>query len=369
MVLKRFSDYSTQAISLYNFHKNKEEHDYNIPRQRGSVWNYEMRSLLIQSVLINLGIPKLWVNMNSTSGKMEFLDGRQRGETFEWYLDNQFALIEDIDDVEIDGKVYQIAGKHFKELDKELQHILSVSTIEINIYRDLSERQKTEIINRLNHGKPLTVIERTRMLAPNDIYNYILSLQKYDFFRLKLNRQSMSKNILDYMIYCIIKLETDRENLSFDEVVIENFVKQIEKNELLTDKVQERINRTIIWLSGNEYQDSPFATYMNFLNKFNTAIVYEVAKQAMKDSVSSLQFGGLIQMFAEDVSRASRSSNKKDIIGKCKIKDLKEFNRSRSFKSKERIELRIHILKKYYEDNIDNAEEFQLPKKRGRKSS
>lgn len=372
MALKRYSDYTTQTISLYNFHKNKDEHYYNIPRQRGSVWNIEMRSLLIQSVLINLGIPKLWVNMDSEQNLMEFLDGRQRGETFELFLDNQFCLIDSIDDIDIEGKIYKIAGKKFNELDKELQHILSVATIELNLYRDLTDRQKTEIINRLNHGKPLTVIERTRMLAPDDVFNYVQSLQEYNFFRLKLNRQSMNNNILDYIIYCIIKLETDRKNLSFDEAVIENFIKQIGKNQLLTEKVQEQINRTVIWLSGNEHQESPFATYMKFLNKYNTCIVYEVAKQAMNDGVSPLVFGGLIQMFVEDINRANKLDSKKEIKGKCDINDLKEFNRSRSFKSKERIELRISILKKYYENNIDIAEEFKLPSRnigRGKKSN
>lgn len=59
--------------------------------QRNEVWNTRQKSELIESVVMGIPLPLIYL-AETMEGKLVIVDGRQRLTTFFKYLDNEFAL-------------------------------------------------------------------------------------------------------------------------------------------------------------------------------------------------------------------------------------------------------------------------------------
>lgn len=80
--------------------------------QRAFVWNEERQSRLIESVVLRIPLPVMYLAENQ-DGKLVVVDGLQRLTTFQRYASNQFAL-------QLDNAV--LAGRRFLDLDMRLQN-------------------------------------------------------------------------------------------------------------------------------------------------------------------------------------------------------------------------------------------------------
>jgi DNA-binding transcriptional MerR regulator len=89
--------------------------------QRRARWDRKRRSLLIESFLMNIPIPPIFLFENQYN-QYEAMDGRQRLETIREFLDNGFALA---------GMEYftELNGKRFRDLNPTLQRGLLRRTL------------------------------------------------------------------------------------------------------------------------------------------------------------------------------------------------------------------------------------------------
>jgi hypothetical protein len=119
--------------------------------QRRSRWDNKKRSLLIESLLLNIPIPPIFL-FEIEYGQYEVVDGRQRLETLKDFLDNLFPL---------KNLTYwkELNGKRFKELPVIIQRGLLRRTISATVL--LAETTRPEdseidvrmvLFNRLNTG-------------------------------------------------------------------------------------------------------------------------------------------------------------------------------------------------------------------------
>ena len=99
---------------LYDSHKLWLNPDY----QRGEVWTKSQKQLLVDSILSNIDIPRIYLReIKKGSFEFEVVDGQQRLRAIFEYLAGVFAL--DVDSDTIEGEA--VANKAFGEVSTKIQ--------------------------------------------------------------------------------------------------------------------------------------------------------------------------------------------------------------------------------------------------------
>lgn len=150
--------------------------------QRRSRWDNKKRSLLIESLLLNIPVPPIFL-FEIEYGEYEVVDGRQRLETLKDYLDNLFPL---------KNLTFwkELNGKRFKELPIIIQRGLLRRTISATVL--LAETTRPEdseidvrmvLFNRLNTGGvQLNPQELRNALYDGHFNNMLFSTSRTELF-------------------------------------------------------------------------------------------------------------------------------------------------------------------------------------------
>lgn len=119
--------------------------------QRKYVWDGKKASLLIESILMNIPIPIVYL-AQTKEDKINVIDGQQRLTSVFCYIDGKFP----------DGKEFKLTGlnvltdlkgKKFKDLDDSVQNqILDYPIRTITFTKDSDPDLQYEIFSRLNTG-------------------------------------------------------------------------------------------------------------------------------------------------------------------------------------------------------------------------
>jgi hypothetical protein len=128
--------------------------DLDADYQRDDVWTEKQRCSLIDTVINDLDIPKLYW-FEKGAGKFEVVDGKQRITTFCMFLDNEFQL-----------KDGDYAGKFFKDLPVEIKsQILEFKVVVMQLSGDRwDEEIVQDMFLRLQNGTPLNPAEKRRAI-------------------------------------------------------------------------------------------------------------------------------------------------------------------------------------------------------------
>lgn len=139
--------------------------------QRNYVWDEEKATYFIESILLGNEIPPLV--LFQTKEKNEIIDGRQRYETIERFLDDKLVLKDK-------GlhRLKLLSGKKYSQLDEETRELFEETRIRIlqfnvvdepKLDEEKEDRIKKEIFRRYNSGiTPLQKYEIDRAAYIND---------------------------------------------------------------------------------------------------------------------------------------------------------------------------------------------------------
>ncbi len=133
--------------SIFELYRRYQRGDLNLDPefQRNYVWDDKRASLLVESVLLEIPIPVIYL-AEEIDGKFTIIDGQQRLRSFFRFINNDFKLrklrvLTDFD------------GKFFKNLDKDNQIKVEDATLRtIEIRKETDPDVKFEIFERLNVG-------------------------------------------------------------------------------------------------------------------------------------------------------------------------------------------------------------------------
>ena len=115
--------------------------------QRNYVWDKKKESLLIESILMGIPLPIVYLN-ELKDGTEEVVDGQQRLTCIKKFLNNEFAFIPTLTSLE------HLRNKTFGELDKQYQNKIKNTTISCIVITNDNKNDdlKYNIFQRLNSG-------------------------------------------------------------------------------------------------------------------------------------------------------------------------------------------------------------------------
>lgn len=161
---------------LFTLEKRKEHINTNPDYQRPSVWTKSQKQLLIDTILRDYDIPKIYLHKRSND-KFDVIDGQQRIRAIWAFYNNEFALAKDAEDV--DGIV--ISNKKYNELPIEITTKIDSYTLDFVVLDNQNEDEIREMFLRLQNGTSLKAQEK-RNAMPGNMRNFVKLVANHNFF-------------------------------------------------------------------------------------------------------------------------------------------------------------------------------------------
>lgn len=137
------------------------------------IWSLEDKRHLIDTVLKDLDIPKIYLRRISEK-KFEIVDGQQRIKTIWDFRDNKFALGGFISGGKLDGKNY-------KDLPADLIDQFDIFQLTCVLLIDCDDEKTRELFSKLQRGKPLNPGEKLNAF-PGKIVPTMRIIGNHKFF-------------------------------------------------------------------------------------------------------------------------------------------------------------------------------------------
>lgn len=218
-------------------HSERDEIETNPPYQRaGGVWTIEKKRLLIDSIINDYDIPKLYFHhydsqrIQSTGKRYAIIDGRQRLETIWDFMDGEFSLGPDIEyqrDNSIDLRnlgYADIAVSHPKiriKFDSFVLPIVLVST------QGDEDELIEDMFSRLNEAVPLNAAEKRNAIG-GEMVSVINRICSRPFFTDKLritNRRYQHKEAAARFLLTEDSLKRNKRLIDTKRVYLDALVK------------------------------------------------------------------------------------------------------------------------------------------------
>lgn len=161
---------------LFTLSKKRKKINTNPDYQRPAVWTKAQKQLLIDSILRDFDIPKIYLHQKG-SDLYDVIDGQQRIRTIWSFYDDEFSLPKDADPV----NGITIASKKYSELDMDISNIIDSYSLDVVILDTQSEDEIREMFLRLQNGTTLKAQEK-RNAMPGKMRDFIKELTNHDFF-------------------------------------------------------------------------------------------------------------------------------------------------------------------------------------------
>lgn len=152
--------------------------DTNPDFQRPAVWSTAQKRLLIDTILRQYDIPKMyWRQVGTRPDRYDVVDGQQRLRAIWSFVDGEFSLAQDAEAV--DG--VPIAGCQFEDLPLDLKIQFSQYTVDVVVLEDTDEDEVREMFLRLQNGTSLKAQEK-RNAMPGQMREFVRSLTTHPLF-------------------------------------------------------------------------------------------------------------------------------------------------------------------------------------------
>ncbi len=238
-------DYDTREypvevlVQKYLSRLDEDENDLFVPDyQREHTWPEEHQSKFIESVLIGLPIPYLFVaDVPGKQGRLEIVDGSQRIRTLAAFLKNDLTL---------SGmkKLTKLNGFKFKDLPLSRQRRFNRHTIRmIELTEKANEEVRRDIFERINTGsQPLTDMEVRWGVNEDEFLRFIRECSENELFKqlAPLNEASVKRRERQEFVLRFFAYLDDYK--SFDRRVVDFLDEYLKRTQLaFTDALKMKM--------------------------------------------------------------------------------------------------------------------------------
>jgi len=161
-------------------------------QRNGGVWTLDKKKLLIDSIINNYDIPKIYFHQFSRDEKKEtgksyaIIDGKQRLEAIWGFIEGDYCLDDDFDyqddpQINLKGLGYDDIAKEYPKIlikfDSFVLPIIGVQTDDLDLIEDM--------FSRLNESAPLNAAEKRNAFG-GDMVRAIREIANHRFFTQKV---------------------------------------------------------------------------------------------------------------------------------------------------------------------------------------
>ncbi len=237
---KKIVDYDTKEypvevlVQKYNLGIENEENELFVPDyQRDFVWTEKRQSKFIESVLLGLPTPYIFVADNE--GRIEIVDGSQRIRTLFAFCSNDLILT----DLE---KLTEFNNFRYKDLPLKEQRRFNRKTIRmIELTENADEAVRRDIFERINTGSDeLKEMEKRKGILAGNFYSFLAECAKESLFEKlcpisekKKKREEGPEMALRFFAYAENYLNFQHSVADFLNVIMK---KKNEKQEFTTER-------------------------------------------------------------------------------------------------------------------------------------
>lgn len=269
--------------------------------QRPAVWGKSQKQLLIDTILRNYDIPKLYWRKTSVKpekDKYDVVDGQQRLRAIWEFFDGGFGLPKDADS--IDGN--SVAGLKYEELPDELRIHFDTYPLDIVILSDTDEDEVREMFLRLQNGTTLKAQEK-RNAYPGKMRDFVRELTKHTFFtRVGFANSRFSHDLVAAQL---VRLEITGAPTNIKNTDL-NKMYQEKKEFSAKDPEAKAVQKTLDFLSAVFPEKTPE------LERFNVITLYCVISELQKQYVVSEVSEKIYQWFIDFEQTRIKEDQKPD---------------------------------------------------------
>ena len=208
--------------------------------QRSYVWEIARKSNLIHSMIEGYPIPPFYAR-RIDGRKYDFLDGKQRMNAIQGYINGTYALtgVPEVTYTDAEGneKTIYIGGLKFDELPEELQDAIKDYSLTIYYYDNITPEQVRTLFAKLNNGKPLSTKEKniaycTDIKTVSELGNHPLFMETFT------EKAKESRKQLPIVMKIWLMLNEELEDISFaskdfNPIMTDTIISDEEKNDII----------------------------------------------------------------------------------------------------------------------------------------
>ena len=253
--------------------------------QRNSVWDKIKKSRLIESFLLGLPIPQIFLVRTQKSPKLYIIDGYQRLNALYDFYENKFKL---------KGVNKNWEGKYYKDLNENDRSFLDESTLRAIIVRQISPKNNDTsmfyIFERLNTGGVvLNPMEIRKALYLGKFYRLLERLNKNPSWRKIIGKKDEDKRLRDIewilRFFAFYELDVEEEYRAPMKEYLNKFMGEFRNLDDAKGENLETIFRDTCEYISENFGEKPFH-YPNRLNlSVMDCVMVSVAKKEDKSNL------------------------------------------------------------------------------------
>jgi|GEM_PF-1369221 len=295
--------------------------DTSISIQRREVWNMQMKSNLISSLIIGIPInPILLEESDEKSDTYFVIDGKQRTLTICEFLRGGFRLSKTMRYPQYDG--FDYTDKKFADLPEKTKKRIMDRELEFIVNRPLTEEEREKLFYLWNQATPLTPAELLRASLGQQTMDRVEELTDHGFMmnKVKITKPGRKKYV-DFeqlILYAMLQKSYDEgKEIGFSKLERDTFCDDLKINPNLLNA--DRINDIL------DYLDEAFPQKQEYLKKTNLPMIFLAANLALNEKITHIAFFNwadlLFRKLAEDpdFQRLSKSYKRSDVQGRLRI--------------------------------------------------
>ena len=311
----RISELRNSSILRVYADKNGIQTDPEYQRM-GDVWNLDKRQLLIDTILNDFDMPKLYFHEltrpkpldDGRSVKYAVIDGRQRLESIWGFIEGRFSLADEFvyferESIRAGGMTYADLAREYPQLKTQIDsYTLPITTV-LTDDHDLIE----EMFLRLNEATPLNAAEKRNAMG-GPMAEVIRRVSEHHFFTDKVAFSNRRYQYRELAARFLLLTTTDTVG-DTKKVYLDNMVQTFKDN-----GSGEEAN-----IVGHEVEDilgsatNIFVDRDNLLRAHGTTVVYfQALKEALKEGWSEKITRDKLTQF-EELRRKNRQAAQEDI--------------------------------------------------------
>lgn len=170
--------------------------DHYLQREENQ-WNRKTKSLFIDTILRGYIINPIIVIKEGRASAI--IDGIQRLSTIRDFINDQFALSKDMDDItyydEDENKelTINLSGLKYRNLKPEIKQTILSTELRFYEITEFTDQEIRDTFSRLNAGKPLNQKQLRKTLTTLPFQEAITDILSLDFMTLLQKRKKLKK--------------------------------------------------------------------------------------------------------------------------------------------------------------------------------